>query len=78
MWSTKLNTLKRSIVNNKVLGLKDVANTLMHSGTSKHKRGRPSSSVDANFSENQWRSITNPIPEKAICNKRFGNWPEYS
>lgn len=78
MWSTKSNTLKRSISNNKVLGLKDVANTLMHSGTSKHKRGRPSSSVDANFSEDQWRSMTNPIPEKAICNKRFGNWPEYS
>lgn len=78
MWSTKLNTLKRSISNNQVRGLKDVANTLMHSGTSKHKRGRPSSSVDANLSEKQWRSITNPIPEKAICNKRFGNWPEYS
>lgn len=77
MWSTKLNTLKRSISNNQVRGLKDVANTLMHSGTSKHKRGRPSSSVDANLSEKQWRSITNPIPEKAICNKRFGNWPEY-
>ena len=68
MWSTKLNTLKRSISNNQVRGLKDVANTLMHSGTSKHKRGRPSSSVDANLSEKQWRSITNPIPEKAICN----------
>ena len=77
MWRTKLNTLKRSISNNQVRGLKDVANTLMHSGTSKHKRGRPSSSVDANLSEKQWRSITNPIPEKAICNKRFGNWPEY-
>ena len=73
-----MNTLKRSISNNKVLGLKDVANTLMHSGTSKHKRGRPSSSIDVNFSENQWKSITNPIPEKAICNKRLGNWPEYS